>query len=45
MIVRLATTLCVRKSLEAERETNGLGPRVLPFTLLSTWEPRYEPTD
>ena len=33
------------ESLEAERMADELVPRALPFTLLSTWEPRYEQTD
>ncbi len=45
IIIRLPTTLCVRRESRGVRETNLLVPRFSPFALFSPWEPRYEQTD
>jgi hypothetical protein len=39
IIIRLPTTLCVRRESRGVRETNLL------VALFSPWEPRYEQTD
>ncbi len=42
MILRLPTTLCVRRESGGAREENL---RVSLFALFSPWEPGYEQTD
>ncbi len=45
MIIRLPTTLCVRRESRGAREATLLVPRFSPFALFSPWEPGYEQTD
>jgi len=45
IIIRLPTTLCVRRELRDLREANLLVPRFSPYALFSPWEPRYEQID
>ena len=45
IIIRLPTTLGVRRELRGVREANMLAPRFSPYALFSRWEPGYEQTD
>lgn len=45
IIIRLPTTLCVRRELRGVREANMLVPRFPSFAPFSPWEPGYEQTD
>ena len=45
IIIRLPTTLCVRRESRGVREANLLVPRFSRFVLFLLWEPGYEQTD
>ena len=45
IVIRLPTTLCVRRESRGVRESNLLVPHFSSFALFLPWEPRYEQTD
>jgi len=45
IIIRLPTTLCVRRGSRGVREANLLVPRFSPFARFLPWEPRHEQAD
>lgn len=44
-VIRLPTTLCVRREAQGVREASLIVPRFSRSVLFSPWEPGYEQTD
>jgi len=45
IVIRLPTTLCVRREVQGGQEANLIVPRFSRSLLFSPWEPGYEQTD
>ncbi len=45
IVIRLPTTLCIRRELRRVREANSVVPRFSRSVIFSPWELEYEQTD